>query len=86
MIEVLITGAKGQLGTDLFNLSSKFKDWNFTFIDIADLDITKSKHTQEYFNTHQFDFLINCAAYTAVDKAENDKDSAYKVNAIAVKN
>lgn len=86
MIEVLITGAKGQLGIDLFNLSKKFRDWNFTFIDIADLDITKTKHTQKYFNTHQFDFLINCAAYTAVDKAENDKDSAYKVNATAVKN
>ncbi len=86
MTKILITGAKGQLGTDLYNLSCKYSNWKFTFIDIAELDITNTNDTFEFLGKHHFDFLINCAAYTAVDDAESNKESAFAVNSLAVKN
>lgn len=86
MTKILITGAKGQLGTDFYNLSSKYPNWEFTFIDIAELDITNTNDTFEFLGKYHFDFLINCAAYTAVDKAESNRESAFAVNNLAVKN
>lgn len=86
MTKILITGAKGQLGTDFYNLSSKYPNWEFTFIDIAELDITNTNDTFEFLGKYHFDFLINCAAYTAVDNAESNRESAFAVNNLAVKN
>lgn len=86
MVKILITGAKGQLGTDIFNLSKKYNEWQFKFIDIDDLDITSITDTLYFFSSQRFDFIVNCAAYTAVDKAESEEKSAFAVNTLAVKN
>ena len=86
MIKVLVTGAKGQLGSDLKDLAINLPNIKFFFIDIDDLDISNSDETKKYFASNTFNFLINCAAYTAVDQAETDKENAFKVNALAVKN
>jgi dTDP-4-dehydrorhamnose reductase len=84
MTRVLITGANGQLGSDLKELSKNLHDTEFTFIDVEELDITNPVAISAYFSNNAFQYLINCAAYTAVDKAENDKETAFKVNAEAV--
>ena len=86
MIRVLVTGANGQLGSDLKDLAANLPNIKFLFIDIEDLDISNSDETKKYFVSNAFDFLVNCAAYTAVDKAETDRESAFKVNALAIKN
>ncbi len=86
MIKILITGAKGQLGTDIFNLSERYAEWQFKFIDIDELDISSTPDTVNFFISQRFDFIVNCAAYTAVDKAESEKESAFAVNTSAVKN
>lgn len=91
MKKVLITGANGQLGNELKEISSndsKFKSSRikFTFIDIEDLDLTDPQKVKNYLIQNSFDWIINCAAYTAVDKAENEIEFAEKVNINAVKN
>ena len=86
MIKILITGAKGQLGTDIFNLSKRYAEWQFQFIDIDELDISSTPDTVNFFSSQRFDFIVNCAAYTAVDKAESEEESAFAVNTSAVKN
>jgi len=86
MIQILVTGANGQLGSDLKLRSSGFPHLNFEFIDVEDIDLTNKKKVQNFFSNHSYQYCINCAAYTAVDKAENDKETAFKVNAEAVEN
>ncbi len=86
MIKLLVTGAKGQLGSDLKDLANNIPDIKFTFIDLDELDIANSDKTNNYFTSNTFNYLINCAAYTAVDQAETDEENAFKVNALAVKN
>lgn len=81
MKRVLVTGAHGQLGTEINFLSSLLENHSFTFISHSDLDITNEVDVRDAFNTTPFDVLINCAAYTAVDKAESEVELAYKVNA-----
>lgn len=75
----LVTGCNGQLGTALQAL---LKD-KAIYIDRDTLDLTNETAVKEYLNKNKFDFIINCAAYTAVDKAETDKETARQVNAIA---
>jgi dTDP-4-dehydrorhamnose reductase len=82
-MKILITGAYGQLGNELNVLSAKFPSWKFLFTDIDVLDITNEDVVLEYFEQQMPDFVINCAAYTAVDTAEIDAGTAYKVNATA---
>jgi dTDP-4-dehydrorhamnose reductase len=84
MIHILVTGANGQLGSEIRALAKNYPDWTFTYIDIEELDLTNRVGVKEYFSTHQFNYCINCAAYTAVDKAESDEKLARKVNATAV--
>ncbi len=84
MTKILVTGADGQLGSEIVKLSRRFSNMKFTFLTIDDLDLTDNIRVSEYFAKHTFDYLINCAAYTAVDKAESDVDSAYKVNSTMV--
>ncbi|WP_281615420.1 dTDP-4-dehydrorhamnose reductase [Flammeovirga sp. SubArs3] len=86
MKKVLVTGANGQLGSELQFLSKNQTELNFTFVDIDDLDITNQKKVVDYFDENKFDFCINCAAYTAVDKAEEEYDLAYKVNVVGPEN
>jgi len=70
MFRVLICGAKGQLGSSLKELSVKFPEITFDFTDVEDLDILDTVSLNLYVRETNPDFIINCAAYTAVDKAE----------------
>ncbi|HEX2396300.1 MAG TPA: dTDP-4-dehydrorhamnose reductase [Bacteroidales bacterium] len=80
MKKVLITGSNGQLGSALRFESGKFSRFNCNFIGIDDLDLTNLEKVRRFFSENYFDYIINCAAYTAVDLAENHKDSAFTVN------
>lgn len=84
-MRILITGAYGQLGNELYLLSKNYPKWEFVFTDIDSLDITDEKQVEHYFADNAFNLVINCAAYTAVDKAESDFETAQKVNALAPK-
>lgn len=75
----LVTGCNGQLGTALQSL---LKD-QAVYIDREELDLTNETKVKDYLCANKFDFIINCAAYTAVDKAEADEENAKKVNALA---
>lgn len=86
MVEILITGGDGQLGSAIQAASKSFSNFNLTFTDVADFDITNTKSIDKYLAKNNFDYLVNCAAYTAVDKAEEDKDLAYLINAEGPKN
>ena len=81
---ILVTGAKGQLGTELQHLSSLYVDFAFTFISRQELDLSDSTAIQNWFKDRRFDFIINCAAYTAVDKAQVEPDLARAINSSAV--
>ena len=82
-MQILVTGANGQLGNELKNLQRNYPEWAFVFTDVDSLDITDANSLQSYFAENNFNFVINCAAYTAVDKAESDTEAAAKVNALA---
>ena len=81
MNKILVTGAHGQLGTELNFLSSLLESHSFTFVDQNNLDITDAVAVNEFISTGNYSAIINCAAYTAVDKAETEKEIAFKVNA-----
>lgn len=86
MIHVLVTGSKGQLGLELASLKSNFLNYNFFFTDKSQLDITNFKAVSTYILKNKIEVLINCAAYTNVDKAEEEQDLANEINHLAVKN
>jgi dTDP-4-dehydrorhamnose reductase len=86
MAIILITGAKGQLGNELKVVSRKYYGYDFIFTDIDTLDITDPVKTSEYIKDTKPDWIINCAAYNQVDKAEDDFRTALLVNASSVKN
>lgn len=75
----LVTGCNGQLGTALQSLLKE----KATYIDRDELDLTDEQAVKKFLEKNTFDFIINCAAYTAVDKAEADAENAHKVNALA---
>ncbi|MCL6293425.1 dTDP-4-dehydrorhamnose reductase [Jejuia spongiicola] len=85
MISVLVTGANGQLGQCLKDVALNHKDIEWVFKTSKELDITDPKSIQTLFDQKNFDYLVNCAAYTAVDKAESEKEKTFLVNAEAVK-
>ena len=86
---ILITGANGQLGCELQSLVEKDEhnllDSNFYFTDRDSLDITNKNALEKFIQTNEIDTVINCAAYTAVDKAEAEEALAYSVNRDAVR-
>lgn len=86
MIYILVTGSNGQLGNELKVIANQFSKLQFTFTDVEELDITDYEATKAFLSSNTFDFCINCAAYTAVDKAESDIDAVFKLNVDAVKN
>jgi len=77
---ILVTGANGQLGRELQELSTSYPNYTFTFTDRQTLDLGNLCKMEDYFDHHSFDVIINCAAYTAVDKAESDADLANTIN------
>jgi dTDP-4-dehydrorhamnose reductase len=79
MKKVFITGANGQLGQSLKKRSNDVNaDWIFT--DVEELDITNVNEVENFFKKNNPDVLVNCAAYTAVDKAEEESVMAEKIN------
>jgi len=82
---ILVTGANGQLGTEIRDLHNQYTQFNFFFTDFQELDITKAESVEKALNALKPAFLINCAAYTAVDKAEQEETQANLLNAIAPK-
>lgn len=82
-MRIVVTGAYGQLGSEIKTLSSEYPEWDFLFTDVDSLDITNENAVVQFIADKNIDFVINCAAYTAVDKAESESDTARKVNALA---
>ncbi len=78
-INVLVTGSNGQLGSEIKELSSNY-NYNFFFTKRDDIDITSKDSIKEFSKTNNINVIINCAAYTAVDKAESDHQNADLVN------
>lgn len=83
---ILVTGANGQMGNELQVLAPNFSDYNFLFVTKEELNIADASILEKYFSEHSIDFCINCAAYTAVDKAESEAENAFLINATAVAN
>lgn len=86
MTKILVTGANGQLGSELRLLHQDYPELNFVFTDIEELDITKEQGVIDYFQKHMYDVCINCAAYTAVDKAEEERALSDLINVSGSKN
>ncbi|WP_341215807.1 dTDP-4-dehydrorhamnose reductase [uncultured Wocania sp.] len=86
MIKVLVTGANGQLGHCIKDIQKKYSHISFVFTDYKNLDICDEKAVSHFFQENEpFHYCINCAAYTAVDKAEEEKEKAYNINAFGPK-
>ena len=86
MAVILVTGANGQLGNELRVLSSYFGGYDFIFTDIDTLDITDVSSVKNFIKTSNPDWIVNCASYNHVDKAESDSETAMLINSIAVQN
>lgn len=86
MKKILVTGANGQLGLCLKSKSKEEQNLEFIFLDSKALDITNLDTVETVFDAGNFNYCINCAAYTAVDKAEDEKEIAKNINYIGVKN
>lgn len=89
-MNVLVTGGSGQLGSELkelvCNLKLEIQNYTFVFTDSKSLDIVDHQAIKDFIIDNSIDVIINCAAYTAVDKAESDIEMANKINHLAVAN
>ncbi len=85
-MRILVTGSKGQLGNEIRVLAEDYPDFDFIYTDIDELDITDQLKVEAFFVANKPQVIINCAAYTAVDKAESNEATAYHINATAVEN
>ncbi|MFH1159622.1 MAG: dTDP-4-dehydrorhamnose reductase [bacterium] len=83
-MKILITGAKGQMGNEFQVLSKQDNSNQLLFTDIDELDITNAKAVSAFLTVEKPDVLINCAGYTAVDKAEQEPEKAFLINGTAV--
>lgn len=80
MINVLVTGGNGQLGHSLKDKIQLRNNIRGTFIDIDELDLRDKEAVEQYFESENFDIVVNCAAYTAVDRAEDEQELAREIN------
>ncbi|MGH4122974.1 MAG: dTDP-4-dehydrorhamnose reductase [Clostridium sp.] len=85
-MKILITGANGQLGRELARQYKEIKGIDLILAGKLDLDITNLRSVYSFVNQKKPDVIINCAAFTAVDKCESEIDMAYKINALGPKN
>jgi len=83
---ILITGANGQVGSEFRVLAKAYPQYNFLFVAKDELSIDNAAAVKEYFDKHSIQYCVNCAAYTAVDKAETETEKAFLINADAVEN
>tara|TARA_B110000495_G_scaffold199114_1_gene212015 strand:- start:151 stop:1011 length:861 start_codon:yes stop_codon:yes gene_type:complete len=86
LITILVTGAKGQLGSELQEIASRYENIHFIFATKSLLDISNTTALNDFFKNQTIDFCINTAAYTAVDHAEKDSETAFLINSTAVGN
>ncbi|MCH5307240.1 MAG: dTDP-4-dehydrorhamnose reductase [Prevotella sp.] len=82
-MNILITGCNGQLGNEMQLLEKNYPQHTWFNTDVAELDITSQLAVEQFVAEHQIDGIVNCAAYTAVDKAENDKELCTTLNTVA---
>ncbi len=82
-LHILVTGCNGQLGNEIQLLEKSYPQYTFYNTDVAELDITNADAIRQFVNDNQIDGIINCAAYTAVDKAESNEELCRKLNAEA---
>ena len=85
-MNILVTGSNGQLGSEIKDLAVNYTKFSFFFMDLPELDICNSSQLNIFIKENNINTVINCAAYTAVDKAEQDSEIAKKVNATGVLN
>ena len=86
MKTILVTGANGQLGNSIRRLAAGYPQYAFVFTDVDTLDICDAQAVNAFVKEKQVDYIINCAAYTAVDKAEDDEALCLRINRDAVRN
>ena len=86
MKNILVTGSNGQLGSEIREISDQYENYNFIFTDVEELDLTIYEDIVSFFADNKIDACINCAAYTAVDKAEDEVELVMLVNSTAVEN
>jgi dTDP-4-dehydrorhamnose reductase len=86
MPSYLVTGSKGQLGQCFHSIQSEFPLYQLLFAPQSQVDITQVQTLSNYFKKQPFEGIINCAAYTQVDRAEKDADTAFKINSEGVLN
>ncbi|MDR3060500.1 MAG: dTDP-4-dehydrorhamnose reductase [Dysgonamonadaceae bacterium] len=83
---ILVTGANGQLGSEIREIASGYAGFRFFFTDIRELDLSDKSKITDFIDKNKVEYVVNCAAYTAVDKAEDDVEICYLVNRDCVKN
>lgn len=86
MNNVLVTGGDGQLGSVLKEIAPNYPEYKFLFADLGNLDITNHSAVKEFISSNNINIIINCAAYTAVDKAESQPELSNAVNHLAIPN
>jgi len=86
MIKVLVTGGNGQLGKCFNYIKSEYPKIKFHFLDRKELDITDYQSILDYFKKNKINFIINCAAYTSVDMAEEEPSKAEEINVLGLEN
>ena len=84
-MNILVTGAKGQLGKCIKNAADNYPEFDFLFASRSELNVDSEDSVSNIFSNNQFDYCINAAAYTNVEKAESDKENAFQTNAEGVK-
>ena len=85
-MKILVTGANGQLGKSIQkSISSSKQNNEFVFVGKSELNFSQNDNIEKYFEKNSFDVVVNCAAYTAVDKAESEIELANQINHLAVK-
>ncbi|MCZ2561735.1 dTDP-4-dehydrorhamnose reductase [Bacteroides fragilis] len=82
-MNILVTGANGQLGNEMQVLARENLQYTYFFTDVQELDICDEQAVYAYVSEHKIDIIVNCAAYTAVDKAEDNVELCDKLNNIA---
>jgi len=85
-MKVLVTGSKGQLGSEIVELSTEYPQFSFFHTDLPQVDLTDKEGLEDFIVANKIEAIINCAAYTAVDKAEKELALAELVNSMAVGN
>lgn len=86
MTTILITGSNGQLGNEMQQAAVRFPDFNYIYTDVAELDICDKSALDAFVKANNVNVIVNCAAYTAVDNAEDDVELCHKINRDAVRN